>query len=149
MDIENLLKLLNAHAVDYVVIGARAMPVHGYSRTTTDFDFFIRSDRANAARVIDALREFGYDVSDLTVEDLLAYKVLLRQYALESDIHPSVKGVEFDQVWRNRVTALFRNTPTSFASLDDLIQMKQAANRPKDQEDLKFLLALRRRRGQP
>lgn len=95
------------------------------------------------------LREFGYDVSDLTVEDVLTYKVLLRQYALESDFHPSVTGIEFEQVWRNRVTALFRNTPASFASLDDLIQMKQAANRPKDQEDLKFLLEIRRRRGQP
>ncbi|MCX5758464.1 MAG: hypothetical protein NTU83_08170 [Candidatus Hydrogenedentes bacterium] len=140
------MKLLSAHAVDYVVIGARAMPVHGYSRTTADFDFFIRPDRANAARVIDALREFGYDVSDLSVEDVLTYKVLLRQYALESDFHPSVTGIEFEQVWRNRVTALFRNTPTVFASLDDLIQMKQAANRPKDLEDLKFLLALRDRK---
>ena len=146
MDIENLLKSLNAHAVDYVVIGARALPVHGYSRTTTDIDLFIRPDRANAARVIEALRETGYDVADLTVEDVLAYKILLRQYALETDIHPFVKGTDFDQVWRNRVSDFFRSTPTAFASLDDLIQMKQAANRVKDQEDLKFLLAIRDRR---
>jgi predicted nucleotidyltransferase len=149
MDIESLLKLLNAHAVDYVVIGARALPVHGYSRTTTDIDFFIRPEPANATRAIEALREFGYDVSDLTVEDLLGYKVLLRQYALESDFHPFVTGVTFDQVWRNKVSDFFRDTPTFFASLDDLILMKQAANRPKDQEDLKFLLELRRRRGSP
>lgn len=149
MDIEDLLKLLNARAVDYVVIGAQALPVHGYTRNTTDLDLFIRPEPANAARVIEALREFGYDVSDLTVEDVLTYKVLLRQYALESDIHPSVTGIDFDQVWKNRVSNLFGDTPASFASLDDLIQMKQAANRPKDQEDLKFLLEIRRRRGQP
>jgi len=146
MDIENLLKLLNAHAVDYVVIGAQALPVHGYTRSTTDLDLLIRPDRANASRVIEALREFGYDLADLTVEDLLTYKVLLRQYALETDIHPSVTGIDFDQVWRNRVPELFGDTPAAFPSLDDLITMKQAANRPKDQEDLKFLLALRDRR---
>ena len=146
MDIENLLKLLNARAVDYVVIGAQALPVHGYTRSTTDLDIFIRPEPANAALVLEALREFGYDVTDLTVEDVLAYKVLLRQYAVESDIHPSVTGIEFDQVWRNRISHLFGQTPAFFPSLDDLIQMKQAANRVKDQEDLKFLLAVRDRK---
>jgi hypothetical protein len=148
MDIENLLRLLNAHAVDYVVIGARAFPVHGYSRTTLDLDLLIRPEPANAARVLEALREFGYDVTDLTVEDLLAYKVLIRQYLVETDIHPFAAGVTFDQVWQNKVSDLYGDTPAAFASLDDLILMKQAANRPKDQADLMFLLAIRNRRPQ-
>ena len=145
MDIESLLKLLNAHCVEYVIIGASAFPVHGYSRSTLDVGIFIRPDPANAERVISALREFGYDVTDLTVDDLLSFKILLRQYLVEADIHPSVTGITFDQVWQNRLSDLYGDTPTSFASLDDLIQMKQAANRPKDQDDLKYLLSLRNR----
>jgi hypothetical protein len=35
------------------------------------------------------------------------------------------------------------STPTSFASLDDLIRMKEAAGRPKDLEDLRVLRRLR------
>jgi len=145
MDIESLLKSLNAHCVEYVVIGARAFPVHGYSRSTLDIDIFIRSDPANAERVLNALREFGYDVTDLTVDDLLSFKVLIRQYLVDADIHPFVTGMTFDQVWRNKESNLYGTTPTSFASLDDLIQMKQAANRPKDQDDLKYLLAIKER----
>jgi len=145
MDIESLLKLLNAHCVEYVVIGATAFPVHGYSRSTLDVDIFIRPDPANAERVLDALREFGYDVTDLTIEDLLSFKILLRQYLVEADIHPFVTGITFDRVWRNKVCNLYGQTPTAFASLDDLIQMKQAANRPKDQDDLKYLLAIKER----
>jgi len=145
MDIESLLKLLNAHCVEYVVIGATAFPVHGYSRSTLDVDIFIRPDPANAERVLDALREFGYDVTDLTIEDLLSFKILLRQYLVEADIHPFVTGITFEQVWRNKVCNLYGETPTAFASLDDLIQMKQAANRPKDQDDLKYLLAIKER----
>jgi predicted nucleotidyltransferase len=145
MDIESLLKLLNAHCVEYVIIGASAFPVHGYSRSTLDIDIFIRSEPANAERVISALREFGYDVTDLTVEDLLSFKILFRQYMLEADIHPFVTGITYEQVWQNRLSDLYGDTPTSFASLDDLIQMKQAANRPKDQDDLKYLLSLRNR----
>ena len=33
MDTENLLKSLNAHDVDYVVIGATAFPAHGQKRS--------------------------------------------------------------------------------------------------------------------
>ena len=147
MDIESLLKLLNAHCVEYVVIGASAFPVHGYSRSTLGVDIFIRPDPANAERVMDTLREFGYDVTDLTVDDLMSFKILLRQYLVEADIHPFVTGITFEQVWRNKVCNLYGETPTAFASLDDLIQMKQAANRPKDQDDLKYLLSIRDRRS--
>ena len=147
MDIESLLKSLNAHCVEYVVIGATAFPTHGYSRTTLDLDLFIRPEPANAERVISALREFGYDVTDLTVEDLLSFKILFRQYMLEADIHPFVTGITYEQVWQNRLSDLYGDTPTSFASLDDLIQMKQAANRPKDRDDLKYLLSIRDRRS--
>lgn len=34
-------------------------------------------------------------------------------------------------------------TEASFASLDDLIRMKEAAGRPKDLEDLKYLRRIR------
>jgi predicted nucleotidyltransferase len=146
MDIENLLKLLNAHSVEYVIIGASAFPAHGYLRATEDLDIFIRPDDINARRVMDALREFGYDISDLTAEDLLKFKVLFREYAVAADVHPFVEGSTFETVWRHRIQSVLGGTTTSFASLEDLIQMKEAANRPKDQEDLRVLRELLRRR---
>tara|TARA_Y100000031_G_C8123251_1_gene339253 strand:- start:114 stop:263 length:150 start_codon:yes stop_codon:yes gene_type:complete len=36
MDTEKLLKLLKEHKVSFVVIGATAFPVHGYSRATLE-----------------------------------------------------------------------------------------------------------------
>ncbi|MCP4377200.1 MAG: hypothetical protein GY794_13625, partial [bacterium] len=62
MDIENLLKLLSGHAVEYVIIGASAFPVHGYSRSTLDLDIFVRPEKENAERTLQALEEFGFDV---------------------------------------------------------------------------------------
>jgi len=41
MEIEGLLKSLKEHKVRFVIIGATAFPVHGYSRATLDVDFFI------------------------------------------------------------------------------------------------------------
>ena len=147
MDTEALLRSLNALDVRYVVIGATAFPVHGYARATLDVDVFIEPVQANAERVLAALADFGYDVSDLSVEDLLTKKVLIRQYVVQADIHPFVKGVDFEGVWRNRVVARIGRTEAAFASLSDLILMKRAAGRPKDLEDLRVLLELEKAPG--
>ncbi len=142
MDTEDLLRFLNAHSVEFVIIGATAFPIHGYARATLDIDIFIRPEPRNAAQLLEALRDFGYDVSDITLEDLLTRKVLIRQYLVETDIHPFVAGVSFDQVWKNRVSGTYGHEKVFYASLDDLITMKRAAGRPKDLEDLKILQIL-------
>ncbi len=143
MDTESLLRSLNAHDVRYVVIGATAFPVHGYARATLDIDIFISPDRENAQRTMDALTEVGYDLSSLTVDVLLTKKILIRQYVLETDVHPFVAGATFEDVWANRVASQIGDTPAWFAGLDDLIRMKEAAGRPKDLEDLRVLRHLR------
>ena len=146
MDTEDLLRFLNAHRVEFVVIGATAFPIHGYARATLDIDIFIRPESQNAAQLLEALRDFGYDVSDISLEDLLTKKVLIRQYLVETDIHPFVSGVTFDQVWKNRVSGTYGNERVFYASLDDLITMKQASGRPKDLEDLRILQILRQKK---
>lgn len=146
MDTEDLLKSLNAHKVEFVIIGATAFPTHGYARATLDIDLFIRPEPQNASRVLDALRDFGYDITDIVLEDLLTNKVLIRQYLVETDIHPFVAGVTFDQAWNNRISGTFGTEKVYYASLDDIILMKEAAGRPKDLEDLKILKILKEKK---
>jgi len=146
MDTEDLLKSLREHKVDFVIIGATAFPVYGYARATLNIDIFIRPGRHNAEKTLQALREFGYDMTDVTVDDLLTKKLLIRQYAVEVDIYPFVKGVTFDKVWKNKVEAEFGKTAVFFASLDDLIEMKRATGRPQDLQDLKYLMKLKEKR---
>jgi len=146
MDIEDLLKSLNAHKVEFVIIGATAFPIHGYARATLDIDLFIRPEPQNAGRVLDALRDFGYDTTEITLEDLLTKKVLIRQYLVETDIHPFAAGVTFDQVWKKRISGTFGKEKVYYASLDDIIIMKESAGRPKDLEDLKVLKILKEKR---
>jgi len=145
MQTEKLLKSLKDNKVRFVVIGATAFPVYGYSRATLDIDIFIQPERTNAQRTLKALREFGYDVADISVEDLLTKKVLIRQYLTEADIHPFVTGVTFEKVWKDKKKARFGETFVWFASLADLIAMKKAASRPKDLEDLKHLIRIKKR----
>ena len=149
MDIEDLLKSLNARNVEFVIIGATAFPIHGYARATLDIDIFIRPEPKNAGRTLDALRDFGYDTAEVTVKDLLTRKVLIRQYLVETDIHPFVTGITFDHVWENRIPGTFGEEKVYYASLDDLIVMKESAGRLKDLEDLKVLKILKEKRNKP
>ena len=146
MDTESLLKSLKEHKVDFVIIGATAFPVYGYARATLDIDIFIRPTDINAERTWCALKAFGYDITDIKKEDLLKKKLLIRQYAVETDIHPFVKGISFERVWKNKTKAKFGNIFVYFASIDDLIKMKRAAGRVKDLEDLKYLCRLKKKR---
>ncbi len=143
MDIESLFRSLNEHSVEYVLIGATAFPVHGYARATLDVDIFIRATPDNVERTRRALTAFGYDLAEVTDDELMTKKILIRQYLVDSR-HPSVRAR--GHVRRGLVEARPRpvgQTPAAFASLDDLIRMKAAAGRPKDLEDLRVLRRLR------
>ena len=47
-DIKELLALLNAHDVEYVIVGAYALSHHGVPRYTGDLDILIRAETENA-----------------------------------------------------------------------------------------------------
>ena len=142
MKIEKLLSLLKDNKVEFVLIGAVTFPVYGYSRSTLDTDIFIRPTIKNARNTLISLEKFGYDVSSLTPESLLKKKTLIRQYIVETDIHPFVKGISFEEAWKNKIENFFGKQKVYFASLEDIIKMKKAAGRVKDREDLKVLKRL-------
>ena len=74
MDTEKLLKSLKENRATFLVIGASAFPVYGYARATLDIDLFIKPDLKNIKKVMKALEEFGYDITDLSPEDFLKNK---------------------------------------------------------------------------
>jgi predicted nucleotidyltransferase len=145
MDIENLLKSLKECKVKFVIIGAMAFPLYGYARITLDTDIFIEPTEENARRTWKALKKFGYDVTDITIEDLLTKKLLIRQYAVETDIHPFVTGATFSEIWKNKKKGKIGAIPVHFASLNDLIKMKKAAGRKKDKDDLRVLSQIKKK----
>ena len=142
MATEQLLQYLNENKTRFVVIGTTAFPVYGYARATLDIDLFVKPSPSNIRRVMKALRQFGYDLADFTENDFLTHKVLIRQDVLETDIHPFIKGVTFDEIWKNKISGRIGKADVFFPSLEDMIRMKKAAGRAKDREDLKFLRRL-------
>ena len=67
-DFKEFLQSLNANHVEYLLIGGYAVSFHGYPRVTDDIDVWIAMSPHNAAKVIAALRDFGFNVPALTQE---------------------------------------------------------------------------------
>jgi hypothetical protein len=75
MDYEEVLKLfraLVARNVEYVVVGAIALGLHGLIRATTDLDLFVRPTEDNVARLRDALYDVWHDpaISEISAAEL-------------------------------------------------------------------------------
>ena len=62
-DFKDFLRLLNAKAVEYLLIGGYAVGYYGYPRATADMDIWIAMTPANAEKIVEAIREFGFDIT--------------------------------------------------------------------------------------
>lgn len=125
--------------VQFLVIGGWALPAYGYQRFTKDVDIFIKPTKQNVARTIKALRSLGYIVDEEQEKLFFTKKVLFRQYILQTDIHPTVKGVTFSKVWKGRKETTIKGVKVFVPSVEDLIKMKQSAGRPQDMIDVGLL----------
>ena len=67
-----IFSALHEQRVEYAVVGAVALGLHGLARATADLDLFIRPDTENIERLKAALRMVFEDpsIDDITSEDL-------------------------------------------------------------------------------
>jgi len=140
-DFKELLLAFNARNVDYLVVGAHALAAHGHVRATKDLDVWVRPDKANAGRVLQALSDFGTPLGDLTIEDLSKTGTVFQigLPPLRIDIITHVDGVNFPDAWRDRLQTSFGGAPASVISRHHLIANKKAAARLQDLADVERL----------
>ena len=67
-DFEELLRLLEESAVEYLIVGGYAVALHGFPRYTKDIDLFFNSSQENVDRVISTLIGFGFSSDQLNRE---------------------------------------------------------------------------------
>jgi hypothetical protein len=137
-DFREFLQLLNAHEVEYLLIGGYAVGYYGYPRATNDIDLWIAIDAANAARVVRALRAFGFGTDDLSPSLFLQEKSITRlgRKPLQIEITTSISGVEFADCFVARNIVEIDGLAVNLISLRHLRINKQASGRPKDLADL-------------
>ena len=140
-DFRDLLAAFNARGVEYLVVGAHALAAHGLIRATKDLDVWVRPRPDNAARVMEALVEFGAPLHDLTVDDLSRPGLIFQIGVppIRIDVITEIDGVEFGDAWPDRVSATFAGQPVHVLSHHHLLTNKFASGREQDLVDAKWL----------
>jgi hypothetical protein len=140
-DLKEFIDSLNSNEVEYLVIGAYALAVHGHPRLTGDIDFFVRASCENAERLAAALDEFSGGAIAFAVEEFLQEDRMLR-IGVEPhrvDILNRIAGVGFEEAWQQRVVQEFGGVTANFIGRNHLIQNKRATGRLQDLADAEFV----------
>jgi len=140
-DFRDLFAEFNAHGVEYLVVGAHALAVHGHVRATKDLDVWVRPVLENASRVLRALVAFGAPTRELMEADLVEPGLVFQIGVppVRIDIVTSIDGVAFDEAWPARLLTKFADQPVGVLSRKHLIQNKRASGRTQDLADLERL----------
>ncbi len=143
MDFDKFLEVLRALAregVDYVLVGAVALGIHGLVRATEDVDLFIRPDGENVERLKRALRSVWDDpeIAGITAQDLAGEYPTVRY-------GPPGEGFVIDLLSRlgsafafedlEAETVSLEGVPVRVATPATLYRMKKGTVRPIDRAD--------------
>ena len=144
MDRDEILRVLRAFesaGLEYVLIGATAMGVHGVVRATEDVDLFIRASPENVERLRQALRDvYGRDphIEEITADDLLGEYPAVRYYPPTGDLYFDVMTRLGDAASYDTVEAETKDVDgiaVRVATPLALYRLKRRTVRSKDRED--------------
>lgn len=134
--------------------------MHGFQRATYDIDLALSMDERNLARFVDLAREYSLSPALPVPIDALKNESLLDQWHREKGmlafaLRESTPGglvidllvkpeVPFADLLSRAMMVTLNGQKVPVASIEDLITMKHAAGRPKDQIDIIALEKIKR-----
>ena len=140
-DFEDFISLLNYHKVNYLIVGAYALIFYTSPRNTGDIDFLIEKSESNSEKILNVLKDFGFEDMNFKKEDFLSSDMVIQLgYSPNRiDIITGISGIEFNEAYENRVMGKIGKEKVPFISAPDLLKNKIAAGRPKDIADADLL----------
>lgn len=148
----DLLPLLAANKVEFIVVGGGAAIAHGAGRATYDVDIVYARNDSNLLKLVNALQQhnpylrgapaglpFHWDVQTLKSGLNFTLTTQLGDLDLLADI-PGGRTYEQLLPYTEELTVF--GSSCRFVTLEKLIELKQAAGRPKDLESIAELQAL-------
>lgn len=158
---ERILRVLDRHGVDYVLIGALAATFHGSPLRTDDVDVCPSRRRANLERLASALRELEAQEYDPARGEYVEREWDLEVLSSDETFILGTAAGRLDLVFRPDGTAGYDDLSRGavelriddivfrVAALEDVIRSKEAAGRPRDREQLPTLRRLLDLRSDP
>jgi hypothetical protein len=112
-DFRDLLELFNKHDVQYMMVGGYALAFHGASRFTGDMDLFVKPGVDNSKKIITALAEFGFQFSDLQMEDFQNPDKIIQLGVppVRVDVLTSISGVSWEEADKGKIHGKYGDQP--------------------------------------
>ena len=148
MEREEILRVLRAFeevGLEYVLIGAAAMGIHGVVRATEDLDLFIRATADNVDRLKRAFRRvYNNDpnIDEISAGDLLGDYPAARYYPPSGDLYFEVmtrlgQAASFESV--ESIVKEVEGIQVKLATPRALFELKRNTVRPLDHRDAEAL----------
>ena len=140
-DFKEFIESLNDNGVRYLVVGGYAVAFHGHPRYTKDIDIWIEMTPENAAKVVNALDQFGFGSLGLKEADFLVPDQIIQLGYPPNriDLMSTLPGVDFSTCYSSRIQIEVDEVPVNFINLDNLKKNKKASSRHQDLADLENL----------
>jgi len=134
-DLKLLLRSLNEHGAEYLLIGGYALAAHGYQRATTDIDLVVPATAQAGQRVKEALMvlpdQAAKDIEPAWFEEGQNIRVA---DAFVVDLMLNANGQTYDTLRRYAQTIDLDGIPVNTVDLEGLLLTKQTM-RDKDAAD--------------
>jgi len=104
-------------------------------------DIWVAVHPANADRIVAALKEFGFDLPDLSPELFLREWQIIRLGVppIRIEIATTISGVDFGECYAERVEDTIEGVSVNLIDLNHLKLNKRASGRHQDLADLEHL----------
>ncbi len=158
-DLLRIFEALERAGAKYLVVGGVAVVLHGHLRVTGDVDLVVKLDAPNVIAAMRALASLGFrprapvaidDFADASIRKSWIADKGLTVFSLWSPTMPGAEvdifveePFEFDAAYARAVRADIDGVHVTVVSLDDLIALKRAAGRVKDEDDVRALEKLK------
>ncbi|MHA2017760.1 MAG: DUF6036 family nucleotidyltransferase [Promethearchaeota archaeon] len=146
-DALELMTLLYKHQVEYLIVGGQAVIYYGHVRLTGDIDLFYNQTEKNVEKFYNVLLEFwNNDIPGIQNKKDLMEKNVIFQFGVipnRIDLISKIEAVNFTDAWQKREIVKINTgkeiVKVYFIDVENLVKNKEALNREKDKEDIKFL----------
>jgi hypothetical protein len=125
-DFHDIIVSMQKQKVNFVIVGAFALALHGHPRATGDMDIWIKPDKENAGRMLSALHDFGFATLNLTREDIISGKIIQLGYPpVRIDIITKLTGLTSEEIWNGRIEGPFGDLTVHYIDKESFIKNKR------------------------
>jgi Nucleotidyl transferase AbiEii toxin, Type IV TA system len=160
LDYLGIFKKLNEEGIRYLVVGGLAVNLYGIPRMTYDIDLMLDLEDSNLRKFLHLLKAWGFkpkvpvDIMDFANKEkreewikekhMKAFNLVNPAWAI-SEIDVVIDSpVDYNRAGRKANSVTLQDVTIPVVSIDDLIAMKQVADREQDRADIDYLRKLKK-----